>query len=95
MSYSICSGSLRAANGGTDRVKEAAGHRFYVWEVPPGRANEALDPPVYAHDALRGLLHFGLRLNVLTQRAPEPYGDASTSTQPGQARRASLVSQLA
>lgn len=50
-------------------VKEVAGHRFYVWELPPGRANEALDCRLYAYAALCGLLHFGLRLNVFAQRA--------------------------
>ncbi len=76
-------------------VREFAGHRFYVWELPPGRANEALDCRVYAYSALAGLLHFGFRLNVHTQRAAAPYGDADTSAQSSDSRRASLVSQLA
>jgi phage terminase large subunit GpA-like protein len=43
--------------------KEAHGQRFRVWELPPGRANEALDTTVYAYAALCGLLHMGLKLN--------------------------------
>jgi phage terminase large subunit GpA-like protein len=44
-------------------VKQTAGHQYRVWELPPGRANEALDCRVYAYAALCGLLHFGLKLN--------------------------------
>jgi len=44
-------------------VKESGGKRYRVWELPPGRANEALDCRVYAYGALCGLLHFGLQLN--------------------------------
>jgi len=45
-------------------VKKVSGGQHYrVWELPPGRANEALDIRVYAYAALCGLLHFGLRLN--------------------------------
>src|SRR6185312_2241676 len=44
-------------------VKTLGGRRFRVWELPPGRANEALDCRVYAYAALCGLLHFGMRLN--------------------------------
>jgi phage terminase large subunit GpA-like protein len=77
-------------------VKEVAGHRFYVWELPPGRANEALDARVYAYGALCGLLHFGLRLNVFTQRAAAPYGDAGAAAQSGESRGSrALLSQLA
>ncbi len=43
--------------------KEAHGQRFRVWELPPGRANEALDTRVYAYAALCGLQHMGLKLN--------------------------------
>ncbi|MGF6700552.1 phage terminase large subunit GpA-like protein [Paraburkholderia sp. MM5496-R1] len=63
-------------------VKEVAGHRFYVWELPPGRANEALDARVYAYGALCGLLHFGLRLNIFAQRAAALYGDAARPYNP-------------
>lgn len=40
-----------------------AGQRFRVWELRPGRANEALDCRVYGYAALCGLLHFGVQLN--------------------------------
>lgn len=44
-------------------VKVSGGQRFRVWDLPSGRANEALDCRVYAYGALCGLLHFGLKLN--------------------------------
>jgi phage terminase large subunit GpA-like protein len=44
-------------------VKQENGQRFRVWELPPGRANEALDMRVYAYAALCGLQHLGLKLN--------------------------------
>lgn len=44
-------------------VKEVGGHRFRVWELPSGRANEALDCRVYAYGALCGLFHMGFKLN--------------------------------
>lgn len=44
-------------------VKEEGGRRYRVWELPRGRANEALDCRVYAYAALCGLIHFGLKLN--------------------------------
>lgn len=44
-------------------TKAVNGQRFRVWELPPGRANEALDLAVYSYAALCGLMHFGLRLN--------------------------------
>jgi phage terminase large subunit GpA-like protein len=44
-------------------TKSIGGQRFRVWELSPGRANEALDLRVYAYAALCGLLHFGLQLN--------------------------------
>ncbi|WP_434715500.1 phage terminase large subunit family protein [Paraburkholderia sp. A3RO-2L] len=48
--------------------KMVNGQVFRIWELPPGRANEALDLAVYSYAALCGLMHFGLRLN---QRADE------------------------
>lgn len=48
--------------------KMVNGQVFRVWELPAGRANEALDLAVYNYAALCGLMHFGLRLN---QRADE------------------------
>lgn len=44
-------------------TKQTNGQRFRVWELPPGRANEALDCRVYGYAALCGLLYFGLKLN--------------------------------
>lgn len=44
-------------------VKITSGVRHRVWELPPGRANEAADCRVYAYGALCGLMHFGLQLN--------------------------------
>lgn len=55
-------------------TKESSGQKYRVWELRPGRANEALDCRVYAYAALCGLLHHGLKLNVLAQsiqNAPE------------------------
>ena len=43
--------------------KFSGGQHYRIWELPPGRANEALDCRVYAYSALCGLLHFGLKLN--------------------------------
>lgn len=45
-------------------MKEAAGQRYSVWELPAGKANEALDCRVYAYGALCGLFHSGLKLNA-------------------------------
>lgn len=64
-------------------MKESAGQRYSVWELPPGKANEALDCRVYAYAALCGLFHAGLKLNAkaialennpdtLLPPAPEP-----------------------
>ncbi|MEF3068077.1 phage terminase large subunit family protein [Pandoraea apista] len=44
-------------------VKFSGGQKYRVWDLPPGRANEALDCRVYAYGALCGLLYFGLKLN--------------------------------
>lgn len=44
-------------------VKVTSGIRYRVWELPPGKANEAADCRVYAYGALCGLIHFGLQLN--------------------------------
>jgi phage terminase large subunit GpA-like protein len=44
-------------------LKVTSGIRYRVWELPPGRANEAADCRVYAYAALCGLAHFGLQLN--------------------------------
>jgi phage terminase large subunit GpA-like protein len=44
-------------------TKARNGQRYRVWELPPGRANEALDLAVYSYAALCGLMHMGLKLN--------------------------------
>ena len=44
-------------------VKVSGGQRYRIWEQLPGRANEALDCFVYGLAALRGLMHFGFKLN--------------------------------
>lgn len=44
-------------------TKIANGQKFRVWELPKGRANEALDIRVYGYAALCGLMHMGLKLN--------------------------------
>ncbi|MFH5926435.1 phage terminase large subunit family protein [Roseomonas xinghualingensis] len=49
-------------------VKQVRGQRFRVWELPPGRRNEALDLRVYAYAALCGLFHFGLKLNQMAEQ---------------------------
>lgn len=48
-------------------TKESNGQKYRVWELRPGRANEVLDCWVYAYAALCGLLHHGLKLNVLAK----------------------------
>lgn len=44
-------------------VKVTNGQKYRVWELPSGRANEALDCRVYAYAALCGLTHLGMKLN--------------------------------
>ncbi len=46
-------------------VKRSGGYPYRVWELRPGRANEALDCSVYNYAALHGLMHSGLKLNAL------------------------------
>lgn len=46
-------------------LKTTGSHRFRVWELRAGRANEALDCRVYNYAALCGLLHQGLKLNAM------------------------------
>ncbi|WP_322893477.1 MULTISPECIES: phage terminase large subunit family protein [unclassified Yoonia] len=45
------------------RPKMVGGNRFYVWQCPSGKRNEALDCRVYAYAALCGLQAAGLQLN--------------------------------
>lgn len=49
-------------------VKQAGGHKYRVWVLPEGRANEAIDCRVYAYAALHGLMHMGLKLNALADK---------------------------
>lgn len=44
-------------------VKVTGGQRYRVWDLPSGRANEALDCRVYAYAALCGITHYGFKLN--------------------------------
>lgn len=53
-------------------VKVQSGKKFRVWELPSGRANEALDCRVYGYAALCGLLHFGLQLNKRVEVVTPP-----------------------
>ncbi|WP_343055874.1 phage terminase large subunit family protein [Novosphingobium fluoreni] len=55
-------------------TKVASGRRYTVWDLPKGKANEALDCRVYAFAALNGLLQLGMKLNLVadaTLPAPE------------------------
>ncbi|MFT8463145.1 phage terminase large subunit family protein [Acetobacter persici] len=60
--------------------KHERGQIFRVWELMPGRRNEALDLAVYSYAALCGLTYMGLRLNrkadaiaaEATQHPPPP-----------------------
>lgn len=61
-------------------TKVIAGRRFTVWDLPKGRANEALDCRVYAYAALMGLVQIGLRLNETAEAAspaPEVLSEAA------------------
>ena len=69
-------------------LKVAAGARFRVWELPSGKANEALDCRVYAYGALCGLLHFGLKLN---RRADHVAGETAAAPPPPAASRSGPV----
>lgn len=90
-------------------VKVQSGQKFRVWELPNGKANEALDMRVYAYAALCGLMHIGLKLNkrVDALLAPPPAEEAApmpaevpqTATasvvQVAQSTRKSLAARLA
>lgn len=55
-------------------TKVVAGRRFTVWDLPKGKANEALDCRVYAYAALMGLAQRGMKLNMVVEAvaaAPE------------------------
>jgi phage terminase large subunit GpA-like protein len=78
-------------------TKVVAGRRFTVWELPKGKANEALDCRVYAYAALMGLLQRGMKLNLVVEAvspAPErreakPLPAASREGAPASPKRAS------
>lgn len=53
--------------------KVSGGQHYRVWELPAGRANEALDCRVYAYAALCGLMHFGLKLNRRAEEVTTGY----------------------
>ncbi|WP_244542177.1 phage terminase large subunit family protein [Azotobacter beijerinckii] len=75
--------------------KTSGGQVYRVWELPPGRANEALDCRVYAYAALCGLMHLGLKLNKRAEEVnatlgvpvmrPEPEMVESAPDQEGEA----------
>lgn len=60
-------------------AKQMGAQRYRVWELPPGRANEALDCRVYAYGALCGLMHFGLRLNRWADKTAEDLPEPAPS----------------
>ena len=66
-------------------LKVLRGQKFRVWELPSGRANEALDMRVYAYAALCGLQHLNLKLNRKADEVSAPF-DGSHAPAP----RASL-----
>ncbi|WP_338719204.1 terminase gpA endonuclease subunit [Herbaspirillum sp. DW155] len=90
-------------------VKVQSGQKFRVWELPNGKANEALDMRVYAYAALCGLMHIGLKLNkrVDALLAPPPAEEAApmpaevpqaataSVVQVAQSTRKSLAARLA
>ena len=55
--------------------KTSSGQHYRVWELPPGRANEALDCRVYSYGALCGLLHLGLKLNKRAEEVTLTIGE--------------------
>jgi phage terminase large subunit GpA-like protein len=57
-------------------MKEMAGRKFTVWELPEGKRNEALDCRVYSYAALCSLLQAGLRLNRTADVRSEILGGA-------------------
>lgn len=66
-------------------LKIGRGTRYRVWELPPGRHNEALDCRVYAYAGLCSLLHIGLKLNARSdvlnaEPPPEPSETTNAET---------------
>jgi len=86
-------------------LKIQSGKKFWVWTLPGGRANEALDCRVYAYGALCGLLYYGLQLNKRAMSAQIWNGPAApampgaaapvTGTQQKPSPMQSLVHSLA
>ncbi|MDT0355682.1 phage terminase large subunit family protein [Herbaspirillum huttiense F1] len=78
-------------------VKVQSGQKFRVWELPNGKANEALDMRVYAYAALCGLMHIGLKLNkrVDALLAPPPTDEAASMPTEVPAAAAASVVQVA
>ncbi len=72
-------------------TKVTAGRRFTVWDLPKGKANEALDCRVYALAALQGLLQRGMKLNLVVDAVsaapekPDPSPPRGSSPQEGAA----------
>lgn len=67
-------------------TKVASGRRYTVWDLPKGKANEALDCRVYAYAALQGLTHLGMKLNLVVDalspapELPKPAPQATPAT---------------
>lgn len=68
-------------------VRVSGGKRYRVWELPPGRANEALDCRVYAYAALCGLTYKGAKLN----RKADDVGAVYTRHEGGEAEEAPML----
>lgn len=60
-------------------IKELGGHKYRVWILPAGKANEASDCRVYAYGALHGLMQRGFKLNREADRVGAA-GGSSTVT---------------
>jgi phage terminase large subunit GpA-like protein len=71
-------------------LKVVSGQKFRVWELPPGKTNEALDCRVYAYGALCGLFHMGFKLN---KRADEV--NAAVTAHPDNSVKADLEDEPA
>lgn len=63
-------------------IKMVGGQKFRIWELPGGRANEALDCRVYAYAALHGLMHRGFKLNREAERVGAIARHEATRPQP-------------
>jgi len=70
--------------------REAGGHPYWVWILPAGKANEALDVRVYAYAALHGLMQLGLFLN----RRADGVGAAMTASTTAPATVADATSPI-